>query len=231
MISTIAVLAVLAIVNLLTNRWAKRHYLVICLVATFVLFAIARLDGISWAAMGLARVTWHQGILWSLVVVAAVLVFYGIAAGLPWTRKGFADKRAAEGGWWMMLYHSLIRIPFGTALLEETAFRAVLLAVVADGWGWWHAVVVSSLVFGFWHVLPSLDFHHHNDAAQLMGSGRWAKLRSVVLTVMGTAIAGVGFCLIRGVSGSLLPALALHAALNSVGFVVSWGMARRLREL
>ncbi|MDP3972146.1 MAG: CPBP family glutamic-type intramembrane protease [Candidatus Nanopelagicales bacterium] len=231
MISTIAVLAVLAIVNLLTNRWAKRHYLVICLVATVVLIAIARFDGISWMSMGLARTTWRQGILWSLVVVAAVLVFYAIAAALPWTRKGFADKRAAEGGWWMMLYHSLIRIPFGTALLEETAFRAVLLSVSADVWGWWAGVAVSSLAFGLWHVLPSLDFHEHHDAAALMGNGRWAKVRSVVLTVLGTAAAGVGFCMLRGISGSLFPALALHAALNSIGFVVSWGMARRLREL
>lgn len=231
MISTLAVVAVLVVVNLLTNRWAKRHYLPICLVATAVLLAMARVDGVSWAQLGLARDTWKEGLLWSLAVVGAVLVFYGIAAALPWTRKGFADKRAAEGGWLMMLYHSLIRIPFGTALLEETAFRAVLLAVAVGVWGWWPGVIVSSLVFGFWHVLPSLDFHHSHEVATALGNGRLAKARSVVATVIGTTAAGVGFCALRGVSDSLLPALALHAALNSIGFVVSWGMARRLREL
>ncbi len=231
MISTLAVVAVLVVVNLLTNRWAKRHYLPICLVATAVLFAMARLDAITWAQLGLARETWREGLLWSFVVVGAVLVFYAVAAALPWTRKGFADKRAAEGGWLMMLYHSMIRIPFGTALLEETAFRAVLLAVAVSVWGWWTGVVVSSLIFGFWHVLPSLDFHHSHEATAALGNGRLAKARSVIATVIGTAAAGVGFCVLRGLSGSLLPALALHAALNSIGFVVSWGMARRLREL
>lgn len=231
MLSTIAVIAVLAVVNLLTNRWAKRHYLVTCLVATAFLLGIAQLDHISWGQLGLARDTWRVGVGWSIFVVAAVLAFYAIAAALPWTRKGFADQRAAEGGWLMMLYHSMIRIPFGTALLEETAFRAVLLAVVVQSWGWWTGVVVSSFVFGLWHVLPSLDFHAHHEAAQRLGNGRRAKIRSVVATVVGTGLAGVGFCALRGLSDSLFPALALHAALNSIGFVVSWGMARSLRDL
>lgn len=235
MIATIAVIGVLAVVNLLNNRWAQRHYLLISFAGTAVLLAIARIDDISWFELGLARRTWTEGLIWSAIIVAAVTLFYGVAVGVPFTRRrGFADQRAAEGGWGRMLYHTVIRIPFGTAMLEETAFRGVLLAIAVDVWGWWIGIAISSFLFGLWHVLPSLDFHESHEAAGMLGEGRAAQVRSVVLTVVGTAAAGVGFCALRYFSGSLFPPLALHAALNGIGFALAWGLARKgqqVREL
>ena len=226
------VIAVLMVVNLLNNKWATKHYLMFCFIATASRIAIARVSGISWEELGLARDTWLAGVYWSAAVFAAVALFYAIAASLPLTRKGFSDKRAAEQGWTSVLYESTIRIPFGTALLEETAFRSVLLAVVADGWGWTWGVVVSSVVFGFWHVVPAVEFHENNEtAAGMLGDGWRAKATSVVLTVLGTGAAGVGFCVLRGLSGSLLPPIVLHAALNGIGLAVRWAVARRLRDL
>ncbi len=232
LIVTAAVIGVLIVVNLLNNKWATKHYLMICFVATASLIAIARISGLSWEDLGLARDTWLAGVYWSAAVFGAVALFYAIAASLPLTRKGFSDKRAAEQGWTSVLYESTIRIPFGTALLEETAFRSVLLAVVADGWGWTWGVVVSSIVFGFWHVLPAFEFHENNEtAAGMLGDGWRAQATSVVLTVLGTCAAGVGFCVLRGLSGSLLPPIVLHAALNGIGLAVTWAFARRLRDL
>ena len=49
--------------------------------------------------------------------------------------------------------------------------------------------------------------------------------------VVGTGLAGVVFCLVRLGSDSLLPAIALHASLNALGFALSWAFARRLRSL
>jgi membrane protease YdiL (CAAX protease family) len=48
-------------------------------------------------------------------------------------------------------------------VLEEVAFRGVLPALV-DG-GWWRATLVSSALFGLWHVLPSLGMSSANAAA------------------------------------------------------------------
>ncbi len=230
-IATVAVIAVRFLVKLRNNHGAKRHDPRVCLTATVVLLAIARLDGLSWASLGLARNTWHQGIYWSIGLFLAVALFYAIAASLPVTRRGFNDKRAAEKGWLNVLYHSMIRIPFGTALLEETAFRGVLLAVVTDGWNLAAGITVSSILFGFWHVLPSLEFHDNHEAAGMLGNGRRAQVRSVVFTVLGTGAAGVGFCLLRGYTDSLFPPIALHASLNGIGLAVSWAFARRLRDL
>ena len=93
-------------------------------------------------------------------------------------------------------------------------------------------MVVSSVVCGFWHVLPALEFHENNEtAAGMLGDGWRAKATSVVLTVLGTGAAGVGFCVLRGLSGSLLPPIVLHAALNGIGLAVTWAFARRLRDL
>ena len=91
----------------------------------------------SWAALGL-DFTWGaqtKGLIWSAALVGIVFVGYGIAAALPWTRKGFADARTAEMGVGMFLYHAFLRIPVGTALMEEVAFRGVLLAAMIGAWG------------------------------------------------------------------------------------------------
>ncbi len=231
LIALASVVVILLIVNLLTNRWAKRHYLVICLVSTALLLGIARLDDISWYSLGLGASTWKQGLIWAAAVFGAVVLFYAIASSIPLTRKGFGDKRTAEHGWPSLVYHSAVRIPFGTALLEETAFRGVLLAVVAQSWGMITAIVVSSVLFGFWHVLPSLEFHENSDIGGMVGSSRKAQASSVVLTVLGTGAAGVGFCLLRNFTDSLFPPIMLHASLNGIGLAVSWAFARKLRDL
>ncbi len=74
------------------------------------------------------------------------------------------------------------------------------------------AVLASSLLFGFWHILPSLVMHDANAAVgDLLGGGIWGRIQSVLLTVAGTAVAGVVFCALRDHSGALM---ALHWAIN-----------------
>lgn len=230
-VATLAVIGVLVLVNLLSNRWAPRQYLLLCVASTILLLGIGYWDGLSWEQMGLARSTWVTGLIWSAVLFAGVVIFYAIAAAIPMTRKGFNDKEAAQQGWVSITYHAAIRIPFGTALMEETAFRAVLLAVVADGWGWAWGVAVSSVLFGFWHVLPSWNYHERTAVGGTLGTGRRAQVTSITLNVLGTGVAGVVFCLLRGASGSIFPPMVLHAALNGVGLAVTWAFARRLRDL
>lgn len=227
------VTSVLVVVNLLTNLWARQHYLLISLWATGVLLAIAWLAGLSWAALGL-DFTWGaqtKGLIWSAALVGIVFVGYGIAAALPWTRKGFADARTAEMGVGMFLYHAFLRIPVGTALMEEVAFRGVLLAAMIGAWGTVTGVIVSSVLFGFWHVLPALEFHESSSTTDRLGNSWRAKVTTVGGQVLGTGLAGVGFCIVRLWSGSLLPSIALHASLNALGFALSWAFARRLRAL
>ena len=127
------VTSVMVVVNLLTNLWARQHYLVISLWATGVLLAVAWLAGITWSQLGLGfgGNAQTKGLIWSAALIGIVSVGYAIAAALPWTRKGFADARTAQMGVGKFLYHCFLRIPVGTALMEEVAFRGVLLAAVS----------------------------------------------------------------------------------------------------
>ena len=86
LIVTAAVIGVLIVVNLLNNKWATKHYLMICFVATASLIAIARISGLSWEDLGLARDTWLAGVYWSAAVFGAVALFYAIAASLHFAR-------------------------------------------------------------------------------------------------------------------------------------------------
>lgn len=230
MLTIAAVLGVMLTVNLLNNRWAREHYLIVCLATSVLLVAIARTRGLSYADLGLARDTWAAGIFWSAVVTGVIVLGYAIAFALPWTRKGFWDERAAEHNWRGLLYHGALRIPLGTATMEEIAFRGVLLALLAAHFGLIWAVAISSLVFGFWHILPSLEFHAASAMTDRLGDHRRAQLTSVLGTIVGTGVAGVGFCLLRIWTDSLLPCIAAHAALNGVGFVLSWSLAKWWRR-
>ncbi len=227
------VVSVLVVVNLLTNLWARQHYLLISLWATGVMLAIAWLAGISWSELGLSMQggSLTSGLIWSAVLVGIVIVGYALAAALPLTRKGFSDSRTAEMGVGGVIYHAALRIPIGTALMEEVAFRGVLLAVFSSAWGTIWGVTASSLLFGIWHVLPALEFHDASSTTDRLGSGWRGKLTTVAGQVVGTGAAGVGFCLVRIFSDSLLPSIALHASLNALGFAMSWAFGRRLREL
>jgi membrane protease YdiL (CAAX protease family) len=106
-----------------------------------------------------------------------------------------------------------VRVPLGTVLLEEIGFRSVLWAMIARLGGPAWATTVSSVRFGFWHVLPSRGLTRANAAAEaIFGAG--------------TAGASVLLCELRRRSGSLIPPMALHYAPNGIGYALAWAAAR-----
>lgn len=223
-----AVLGVLVAVNLIINRWRQRWYLQTCLGAAAVLLLLARLSGTSWSALGLAAGSWLSGLAWGaacvLTVLGAYLVALGVPAARPFFHHGAVDSQSAH----VVLRHALVLIPFGTVLLEEVAFRGVLLGVldVDSGAAW--AVLVSSVAFGLWHILPSLGLLTTNvGVGAVLGSGRHAQVATVVLSILGTASAGAVFCLLRLGSGSLIAPMAMHWSVNGFGLFFAWLALRR----
>jgi uncharacterized protein len=191
-----------------------------CVAAAALLVALARRDGCSWSALGLGRESLEPGLRWAGALVAAVLLGYLVAVALPATRQAFADTRATSLSGAALLGHLLVRVPLGTALLEEVAFRGVVYAMVERRRGVRAAVVGSSLLFGLWHVLPSLGLRRANAAvADVLGSG---PAGAVVAAVAATTLAGVVFCELRRRSGGLVAPFALHWALNALGLLVAW---------
>jgi membrane protease YdiL (CAAX protease family) len=220
----LAVLTVLVVVNLLTNRIAPGAYLLWAWSGAAVLLVIARRDGESWGDLGLGRVP-RRAWWWSAGAVAAVASVYLVAAVAPETRDAFGDDRAADLTTGEVLLRALVRVPFGTVLLEEVAFRGVLLAMLWRRLGAVRAIVISSLAFGLWHVLPSLGITTANEAlGAAVGGGSSGQVLGVVAAVVFTSIAGVLFCELRRRGGHLIVPMALHWATNGLGYLVAWGL-------
>jgi membrane protease YdiL (CAAX protease family) len=153
-----SVLAALLATNLLTDRLALGLYLPTCVVAAVALLLIARRAGLGWAELGLGRATVRSGLRWALVTSAIVLAAYMVLLAIPAGRTVLSDQRGAGLTVGALLWYVLVRVPFGTVLLEEVAFRCVLRALLRRlGPAW--ATGVSSALFGLWHVLP-LDRSH-----------------------------------------------------------------------
>jgi uncharacterized protein len=185
-----------------------------------VLLWVARRAGASWDVIGLDPGHLRAGARWGLVAVAvvalAVAVGTGLADLLPGADVLLADERADLGPG-ELAWHTLWRIPLGTAAFEEVAFRGALLGLLLTTTTSVRAVVISSVVFGLWHVAPTVVALRMNDVAPGSAEG----LGSILGAVAITTVAGVLFCLLRLGSGSLLaPALA-HWATNSLGLAAA----------
>lgn len=210
-VAAVALTVFLALWNNLANRVPGfgRLYVPVNLALAAGLLTVARLLGLSPEALGLAPEAVGAGLRWGGAAAAVVAVALGIALNVPRLRPLLADPRAADPSTASFALYVVARIPLGTVVLEEVAFRGLLLAL------WRPAAVgvaVSSVVFGLWHVVPTLHL------ADLRGTPRTA---TTVAGVAFTAVAGVLFCALRLVSGSLLAPALLHLATNCLGAIAA----------
>jgi uncharacterized protein len=210
----VALAAVLAVWNNAANLVPAfvRWYVPVNLAATLALVLWARRAGYSPSTLGLYSGDVASGLRWGAAAFALVAVVIASAlatpAAQPWLQDGrIAGKTGAE-----VAFLALVRIPLGTVVLEEVAFRGVLFGAWRRLRGTVPAVVGSSLVFGLWHVVPTMDLLDANDLA----TDPAARLGAIVAAVGFTAVAGVLFCLLRIVSGSVLAPMLAHTATNSL---------------
>jgi membrane protease YdiL (CAAX protease family) len=217
---TLFAVTILAASNVVSNRIWPEGYVVWNVAVTALLVAGARASGLTWHDLGLHGLRLRRAALLGGAVAGSVAVAYAIAVAMPVTRSAFLDARAA-GPLGAALFAALVRIPLGTALLEETAFRGVLPALV--GGGWWRATLVSSALFGLWHVLPAIGMSTAN-AAFGAAFGGWGAIAEVTVAVGFTFAAGVWLCALRRWGGHLVTPVLAHVATNSLGVLIAWWM-------
>jgi membrane protease YdiL (CAAX protease family) len=219
-ITVAAVLLLLVFANVMANRVIPNSlYLPWNLAVAGALVWLASHE-VSREEMGFTG--WRRGLQWGGALFGGTAAVLLVGRWLPFTRDMFHDTRVA-GSVWAWAYHALLRIPFGTALMEETAFRAVLPAVLALRWGVLRGCIAASVLFGFWHVLPSLGLHKANSTvSNLLGTGAVGVVVTVALTVVGTAVVGLLWCWIRYRSGSILATILGHVATNSVAYTIAF---------
>lgn len=222
------VVITLVVLNVVNNRLAPQtHYLLWSFGGSAGLLALGLLDGNSWTDMGLSVTYLLPGLIWAVICIGGVTALYLVGSAFKRTRAAFHDERMSELTGSRLMFQALVEVPFGTVLLEEIAFRAVLFSMLTRRYGLVWGIVISAVLFGLWHVLPSIGTHEQNPAlGSVVGQGRRGNILAVALSVLTTTIAGVIFAGLRLVSGSVLAPMALHWATNGLGYAFSWLLIR-----
>lgn len=224
----VVVLALLATVNIVDHE-VSGISLWLGVPCAAGLVALGRGVGLSWAELGLGTDRLRIGAKWALAAVLAVGLVYTAAVLIPMTRGAFLDSRYHVSVAEAML-SAFVRIPLGTIVFEEIAFRGVLWALFARLMTPLRVVFATSVLFGMWHVLPSLHLASANSgvADAVGGTAGGASALAVLGAVALTAVGGAVFGEARRRSGSLLASAGLHWATNGLG--VLFGLAAwRLR--
>ncbi|SDS89865.1 CPBP family intramembrane glutamic endopeptidase [Actinoplanes derwentensis] len=220
-----AVVVILIAVNVANKFGPHGTGLVAGPLVALLLVLLGRRAGLTWHDLGLSRRTLLPGLKYAVGAITVVAVVYAAGAALPFTRPAFQDVR----------YHlhlsaalltAFVVVPLGTVLLEEVAFRGVLMGLVNRHRGAVWASITSSVLFGLWHILPSLRLNEANGAVgSTVGTGSTGQVLAVVAAVAFTALAGLLLCELRRRSGSLLAAVGLHWATNGLGLLITAGLA------
>ncbi len=216
-------IVLLIVVNIVANRVATGFAVVVVnLIASGALLAIARRSGATRAAIGIDPGSWRRGWRFARWLVAALVAAMALGVALPSTRALFEDERVRDFGAWPVAYRALIAVPFGTVLLEEVAFRGVLPALLASGRSRWRGVVAASALFGLWHVLPAWNIYRVNPVLRDLLHGTAGQVVGVSVGVASTTLIGIAWCWLRLRSESLWTTVMLHAASNSFGYVFAF---------
>ena len=210
-VAAVVVVAVLVAHNLAGNLLAPaRLYVPLNLATAAVVLGLARLAGAGVDELGLAPSALPAGLAvgsGAAVVVGAALA---LAAAVPRARPLLADRRMAGVDARGTAYRALVRIPLGTVVLEEVAFRGVLPAVAGP--------VAACVLFGLWHVVPTVAAL---DANRLPRSPA-----AVAGAVVFTAAAGAVLYGLAQATGSLATPALVHLAANSGATVAAYRVLR-----
>jgi CAAX protease family protein len=204
------------------HPWHRRWYPLLNVCATGAALAAAAASGLTATDTGLGREKLLAGLRLGTRAAAAAAGGWLIIAVVPATRPVLRDKRITGLTGREVAYQVLLRIPVGTVLWEETAFRGVLQAALRRVLPGGAAIAVTSVAFGIWHIRPTVGALRANKLA----AGRRETLATVTVAVAATTAGGAFLSLLRVRSGSLAAPVLLHLATNCAGPLAAWVIAR-----
>lgn len=182
--------------------------------------AIGLFIGLSLNDLGLNNL-WKGFVIGGSISVVIILATF-IVSFIPPVKKIFIAENHANVKKGRLIFEASVRIPLGTALVEETLFRGLLLGLLLVSYSTTTALIVSSIIFGLWHILPTIDSLAKNDAAlAILGTRKRWHFAGIAGVVVVTAVAGAIFSYLRIISGSILAPWLVHWAINSSGTVTS----------
>lgn len=221
-IETLLTLLIVSYAALLSFVLPKKSHIILNILFSGIAVVIGVLSGLSLDAMGLAPSQLVVGGIYAAGIILGIFVVTFIASRLPFIGNFFANEAFATASKKRLWYEAGFRVPLGTALIEEVIFRGLLLGLLLQSNSVTTALLVSSVVFGLWHIFPTVNQLEANQTAKDMVAGkRGRKYLSIVVVVLSTSLAGFCFGLLRIWSGSLLTPWLVHWAINAGGIVSS----------
>ena len=188
---------------------------------TGALVLIAWSAGATLADLGLGRANAGAGLRYGAGAFGIVLLVLIVAAVIPATNGFLHDSRAQISGG-RLIYELGVSIVLLTAIPEEFAFRGVLLGSALRLWGPWRASLITSGLFGLWHIAPTLHTMSDNRAVSGLASSVSGQVLLVLGSIAVTSVAGLGFCWLRLRSRSLIAPIMAHIAINGLALTVAW---------
>ena len=197
--------------NVLINRvLPESQYVPANLAATASVCGWALIAGKSAEQLGIGTDCIGRSLRWGSAGAAAVVAATAAGSRLPLTQPLFGDQRVDPDDVW---YQAMIRIPLGTVLLEELLFRGVLPAYLEPNDP---RDIVSSALFGLWHILPTLKTLDINSIDR-----QSTRLGSVAAAVATTAAVGLAFGRVRRRTGSVFAPILIHWAANASAYALA----------
>lgn len=154
--------------------------------------------GSSFTALGLSLSFVLQGVVVAVLCSLAIAVIAGCVVFFLPKKHTFALPQITRSG--KIAYETAVRIPLSTALSEEILFRGVLLAVLQLSFNTLPSIIICSIVFGLWHVLPSTRDYSKG---------------AILPILLATTVAGMFFCWLRILAGSIIAPWLVHWTINS----------------
>lgn len=228
LLSMVELIILLAVYSyLITHVIPKRFYTISNLIFSIliVIYALAVAE-LSAFDVGLAPSKMITGLIWGILASLPLMVIMPILLWQKRLHNLFTHKTSRAPNKISTLLELGIRLPFGTALSEELIFRGVLLGLLLNYYGQGVAIVVSAVIFGLWHVLPTLKDLENNDAmTKLLEKKPGFHNGSVIITVLVTGMAGVALGWLRIASGSIVAPWVVHTSINAIalgsGYIIT----------
>ena len=166
------------------------------------------------------------GVRYGAAAFGAVGLVVLLAAVVPLTQPMLHDSRGdITAG--RLLYELTVVVVLLTAIPEEFAFRGVLLGSATALWGPRRATWVTALLFGLWHIQPTLQTMSDNRAVGAASTQVAGQVALVGGAVVVTSVAGLAFAWLRLRSRSLVAPVLAHVATNGLALVAAWTVAHQ----
>jgi membrane protease YdiL (CAAX protease family) len=230
----IAIIAVYSYV--ITHKIPPAYYSFSNLIVATGTIIVGSSIGLQPDQFGLSPSTIVPGIIYGAALSLPLIVTVLLIATSKKFSKHFTTTPSSKYSPKNFANEFFFRIPFGTALSEEVIFRGVLLALLLENHSFALSVSVSSVIFGLWHIFPTLHTSKSNDPLiDMMDDQRKRNAISLIIAVGTTIIAGIGFSLLNARSNSLISSWIVHSSINGFailgGYISVWYQHKKLHDV